>query len=397
ALSAFIAQVRDARKAGLGSPLKITGRCLAGCPAGNLLTGSLILLSTGVVDMLNDLVFHYDVSFSTYSFFIFTMGAALILARRFGGLFNDLSLSNARLEALSGELRDQVEKVSALHKSSLRFVPAQFMENLGVPDITLLKLGDSIQRDFTILFFDVRSFSIYSEMMTTEENFRFINQVLGAAGPVTRKYGGFVDKYAGDSAMVLFEDPAAAVRAGIELYRRVVLDRQSGIRVGGDGISIGIGLHTGAVMLGIIGENERLSGTVISKAVNLASRIESLTKQTGSGMLITRETINRIKNPSFEYRFIGMIQAAGMNEVTGVFEVLDVLPEKQRAPRLATKKVFESGVRKYHTRDYEAAVKRFRKIVDHDPGDICAANCLREAEARLEDPGLPSFFTFDRK
>jgi class 3 adenylate cyclase len=262
-----------------------------------------------------------------------------------------------------------------------------------------MKLGDHVQRNLTVLFFDIRAFSVNSEIMSAKENFVFINEVLSLAGPIFRKHNGFVDKYLGDAAMVLFVEARDAVRAGIEIYRKLVLDKKTKVRIGGDGISIGVGVHSGSVMMGIVGENERLSSTVISKNVNLASRMESLTKQTRSGMLITRETMNQLAGgeTEFKYRFIGMIQAAGTNEVSGVFDMLDALPETICKKRLITKKVFESGIRKYHTKDYEAALKRFAKVVAADPGDICAANCLLETKRRLADPDLPSVFAFSKK
>jgi len=262
-----------------------------------------------------------------------------------------------------------------------------------------MKLGDNVQRELSVLFFDIRYFSVSSEMMTARENFVFINEVLGIAGPIIRKHSGFVDKYIGDAAMALFVNGMDAVRAGIELCQKLVLDKRTKVKIGVDGIKIGVGIHTGSVMMGIVGENERLSSTVISANVNLASRVEGLSKQTGSGMLITRDTLNQLAGyeAEFAYRFIGMVQAAGVNEVLGLFDMLDALPARDKKIRLATKKIFESGVRKYHMKDYAAAVQRFEKVVAADPSDICAAHHLEEAHRHLKDPGQPSVFVFDKK
>ncbi|GHT87258.1 hypothetical protein FACS1894137_14230 [Spirochaetia bacterium] len=303
------------------------------------------------------------------------------------------------LNHMTTELQDQFMKINSLNESTIRFVPVQFMEHLGVTDITKMKLGDNVQRNLTVLFFDIRFFSINSEMMTARENFIFINEVTGIAGPIIRKHNGFVDKYIGDAVMALFADAGDAVRAGIEIYRKLVVDKETQVKIGVDGINIGVGIHSGSVMMGIVGENERLSSTVISPNVNLASRMESLTKQTQSGMLITRDTLNQIPKVEgeFQYRFIGMIQAAGVNEVVGAFDVLDALPVAVRNRRLATKKVFESGIRKYHMKEYQTACKRFEMVVKADPADICAANCLEEAQRRLNDPTLPSVFIFNKK
>jgi class 3 adenylate cyclase len=312
---------------------------------------------------------------------------------------DELGKVSVGLNKMAEELQTQFDRITHLNESTIRFVPIQFMEQLGVSDITKMKLGDNIQRDISVLFFDIRYFSINSEMMTARENFIFINEVLGIAGPIIRKNNGFVDKYIGDAAMALFVNGMDAVRAGVELYQTLVVDKNTKVKIGVDSIIIGVGIHTGSVMMGIVGENERLSSTVISANVNLASRVEGLSKQTGSGVLITRDTLNQLagNESEFAYRFIGMIKAAGVNEVIGLFDMLDALSPRDKKFRLATKTVFESGVRKYHMKDYATAVKRFEKVVEADPLDICAIHHLEEARRHLEDSTLPSVFVFDKK
>ncbi|GHT49188.1 hypothetical protein FACS1894102_3520 [Spirochaetia bacterium] len=301
--------------------------------------------------------------------------------------------------SMASELERQISHITNMNNCTIRFVPVQFMEYLKVSDITKLKLGSSVQHGFTILFFDIRSFSVNSELMSVTENFKFINAVLDVSGPIIRKYNGFVDKYMGDAAMALFPRATDGVMAGIEIYRNVVLNKRTKIKVGLDGINIGVGLHTGLVSLGIIGENERLSGTVISKNVNLASRMESLTKQVRAGMLITSATFNSMSDSerTFTYRFIGMVRVAGVNEITGVFDILDALPENVRKRRLATKLIFESGIRLYHTKHYRNAEKRFLETLKIDPSDLCASICLEETRDRIKNPDLQSVFIFDKK
>jgi len=312
---------------------------------------------------------------------------------------DELGIVSLGLNGMAEELQNQFDRITTLNESSIRFVPVQFMEHLGVSDITKLKLGDSVQQDITVLFFDIRYFSINSEMMTARENFEFINKILGIAGPIIRKHSGFVDKFIGDAVMALFVNGMDAVKAGIELYQTLVVDKDTNVKIGIDEIRIGIGIHTGSVMMGIVGENERISSTVISANVNLASRVEGLSKQTGSGLLITRETLNKLAGheDKFAYRFIGMVQAAGVNEVIGLFDMLDALSPRNKKYRLATKTIFESGVRKFHMKDYAAAIQRFQKVVAADPEDICAINHLEVAHKHMKDPTLPSVFIFDKK
>jgi hypothetical protein len=77
--------------------------------------------------------------------------------------------------------------------------------------------------------------------------------------------------------------------------------------------------------------------------------------------------------------------------------MLDALPARTRAMRLATKKVFESGIRMYHTKEYQKALKRFEAVTATDPTDTCAAYFLAETEKRIKDPSLQSIFIFDQK
>ena len=196
------------------------------------------------------------------------------------------------------------------------------------------------------MFFDIRFFSVHSQMMSTHETFDFVNKVFGLAGAIIQKHNGFADKYLGDSAMVLFERAADAVSAGIEIYRTLILDEPTRITNGMDGINIGIGVHTGSVMMGVIGDTEHYASTVISKHVNTASRIEGLTKQVKARMLIRADAMQNIPDSEldFYFRYLGLINPALSRETVGVFEILDVLPDDKRKARLENRELFESAV-----------------------------------------------------
>ncbi len=244
-----------------------------------------------------------------------------------------------------------------------KFVPEQFREVLGKENITDLRLGDATSRELTVLFCDIRSFSLNSEMMTAKENFEFVNIVYGIAGPIIRKHKGFVDKYIGDAVMALFESPDRAVQAGIELYHDIVLDPETARRLKVKSINIGIGIHTGMAEIGIVGEEERLSGTVISNTVNLASRLESLTKTYHTAMLITKDTVDRMEDPeAIGKRYLGMIQVAGVNEVKSVYEVLDCLDEKSKEVRTGNSGEFREAVRLFHMGKREEALKLLERL-----------------------------------
>ena len=244
-----------------------------------------------------------------------------------GDICNEVNSMGQNLEKLFEE-KDRTEKFY------YKFVPEQFRTLLGKEEFTDLQLGDSDSRELTVLFLDIRGFSLISEKMTTEENFEFVNIIYGVAGPIIRKNNGFIDKYIGDAIMALFETADDALRSGIDIYKAIVLDPGVAERIGVDEINIGIGIHTGMAQIGIVGEEQRLSGTVISDTVNLSSRFESLTKQYKTAVLVSKDTVDKLTHPdALDLRYLGFVQVAGVNEVKEIYEVLDCLPDEERERR----------------------------------------------------------------
>jgi adenylate cyclase len=188
--------------------------------------------------------------------------------------------------------RKNLEYQVQLNRSFARFVPTEFLHYLGRDSIIDIRLGDQVQRDMTILFSDIRSFTTLSESETPQETFDFLNSYLKDIGPIIRRNHGFIDKYIGDAVMALFpENPQDAVCAAIEMMQALALFNARRAESGLAPINIGIGIHSGACMLGTIGENDRLETTVISDAVNTASRIESLNKSLGTSILVSENTL----------------------------------------------------------------------------------------------------------
>ena len=155
-----------------------------------------------------------------------------------------------------------------------------------------VKLGDHALKEMTILFSDIRSFTSLSEKMTPQENFNFLNSYLKRMNPFIWNNKGFIDKYIGDCIMALFPDgEESALSAAIEMIKYLPIYNTHRCNYGYTPIKIGIGIHTGTVMLGTIGHEIFMQGTVISDDVNLASRLESLTKLFGISLIVSKEII----------------------------------------------------------------------------------------------------------
>ncbi len=292
---------------------------------------------------------------------------------------------------MAGYIRNYINEITNLNKVYFKFVPNEFLKFLGKSNILDLKLGDQVEKEMTVLFSDIRSFTSLSETMSPEENFNFINAYLRRVGPLIRKNTGFIDKYIGDAIMALFpEKPEDALIAGIEMRKKLFSYNEERIKSGYVPIDIGVGIHTGKLMLGIIGEEERMDGTVISDNVNLASRLEGLTKHYGAGIIISETTLNSIKDfeKKYSYRFIDKVKVKGKSQPIAIFEILEGCKEKEKELKLQINEELQIAIELYHKKELEKALKIFEKILKKNPDDKTVNLYVKRCENYLKF-GLP--------
>ena len=275
-----------------------------------------------------------------------------------------ISIENARF----------YQKVAELNQAYERFVPRQFLQLLNKDSIVDVQLGDNVEQEMSVLFSDIRSFTTLSESMTPAQNFQFINAYLSKMESVIIDNHGFIDKYIGDAIMALFSGSADdALKAGIAMLHRLSEYNNTRNRLDRPPMQIGIGINTGKLMLGTIGGYSRMDTTVISDAVNLASRVETLTKNYGVALLITHHTFLRLYNPNqYAIRVIDRVQVKGKSEWVTVFEVFDADPLEIREGKIATRKIFEEGWIEYHQKNFTRAISLFQDCLCQNSGDKVA-------------------------
>ncbi|MEG3941018.1 AAA family ATPase [Microcoleus sp. S36b_A3] len=282
-----------------------------------------------------------------------------------------ISIQNSKLYT---EVRENESRLAQLNKAYERFIPYQFLHFLNKSSIVDVELGDQVQLEMSVLFSDIRDFTTLSETMTPEDNFKFINSYLSRMEPVINENKGFIDKYIGDAIMALFSGEADnAVKAGIAMLHRLVEYNQYCANSGCAPIQIGIGINTGSLMLGTVGGQNRMDGTVISDAVNLASRVESLTKNYGVALLITQPTYTRLKNPSqYAIRTLDTVKVKGKSEAVTVYEVFDADPPAIKDGKLATLELFVEARALYSEGKLLEAARLFSECWRQNQGDRAA-------------------------
>ena len=271
-------------------------------------------------------------------------------------------------------------ELSKLNQSYSRFLPKQFLRFLGHESIVEVSLGESVQKEMSILFSDIRSFTTLSETMTLAENFKFINSYLSRMEPLITTNYGFIDKYIGDAIMALFgRCPDDAVKAALGML--LELNKYNIIREKNNKlpIKIGIGINTGSLMLGTVGGINRMDTTVISDSVNLASRLQDLTKVYGASLIISQHTFFALKDyRKYNYRFLGQVKVKGKKDVVSLFEFFDADPPEIIEFKIQTKTLFEQGVISYYSEQKERSTQIFQRIINLNNQDQAAYFYLKD-------------------
>ena len=271
---------------------------------------------------------------------------------------------------IAKEIKALFRKQVQLTEAYQRFVPEQLLESLDKKSILDVKLGNQVQKEMTILFSDIRSFTNISEKLEPAENFKFVNDYLAAVVPSIRKYDGYVDKYIGDAIMALFTKKSSdAVYSAIDMLSKLDKLNKKRVKEGLPNISIGIGINTGSVMLGTLGVPDRMEGSVISDTVNLSARLEELTKFYKVPLIVSSETEKMLPH-SILRREIDEIEVKGKTNKTRIFEVFHWETKKIRDKKVALASVFNKALNFFRENDFKNCkiqLREYEKQLEGDP------------------------------
>jgi class 3 adenylate cyclase len=256
-----------------------------------------------------------------------------------------------------------------------RFIPREFLDMLERKTLADVKLGDHMQREMTVFFSDIRDFTQLSERLTPHENFAFLTSYLRNVTPIIRARGGFVDKYLGDGVMALFPGEAIdAVQAAVDLGQQIARYNHGRRLAGYAAIKVGTGLHRGTLMLGTIGAEDQMQTTVIADAVNLASRVEGMTKTFGVNLLLSGSVVENLPaDHKFRLRPLGAVRAKGKTQTVEIFECYDNDPHELVEYKTKTETQFAAGMAEYRKGTLLTAGRIFARLAEMCPGDTVAA------------------------
>jgi two-component system sensor histidine kinase ChiS len=303
---------------------------------------------------------------------------------------NDYVAKPIAKDELLARIKTHLE-LSKINHAFSRFVPHEFLGFLGYESVLDIKLGDQEQQNMTVLFSDIKDFTKLSENLSPKESFDFINTFLGVVSPLIRQNGGFIDKFIGDAIMALFPGgPNDAVSTAIKMTSELKKLNKTRQKQGLDPIYTGTGIHTGELMLGIIGEELRMEGTVISDVVNTASRLEGLTKLFDNRIIISSQVKDSLtESDELHFRYLGKTRVKGKNSILEVFGIVEGDDDDQMQLELSTSDSFANGLREFYNKNFTNASVHFNEVLQRNPRDRAAAIFLKRS-AQLMINGAPA-------
>ncbi|MCI5221714.1 MAG: adenylate/guanylate cyclase domain-containing protein [Candidatus Electrothrix sp. AR4] len=275
----------------------------------------------------------------------------------------------------------------------LRSAFSQYLSPVVVKE--LLKKQDCLvldgeERELSILFSDIHNFTSMAEKMSPDNLCVFLNEYLTPMTGAVMERRGTVDKFIGDSVMAFWNAPLAtpnhvyqACECSLEMLKELDTLNSYWKEQGHPKIQIGIGIHCGVARVGNMGSQQRFDYTVMGDAVNLASRLEGLTRIYGTNILVSDSVYAMLKESDFYFRRVDTVRVLGKTTPVTLYQLLEergrITPGKQ-----IEMEEYRASLSLYYAGDFQAAVRSFQELLMKYPEDKLY-KVYKEKSLRLVD------------
>ncbi|GBF43934.1 adenylate cyclase family protein [Leptospira ellinghausenii] len=348
--------------------------------------GSLILILGSTHDLMAGNYWFQAQPLMPFSLFVFFLFQSILLARRNARFYSSM-------DTLTNELIEVNNRLEASNEVYAKFVPLRLIQLFSKKLDSKVKRGDFIVKQMSVLSSDIRDFTAISETLSPEETFLFLNDYLKQVGPIIRSHNGFIEKYVGDAIFALFEkEPEDALSSAIQMHKTIAKwnAESHNHRVGE--IQIGVGIHFGELMLGIVGEEQRIESAVLSDSMGVANSLESMTKKYGAKIILSLDALLELKEPdSYPHRLLDFIKIPAKQKLIGIAQVLVDGVEETFHLKIQTKEQFEESVNLFWDGDFQGAESGFTSVLKQDPSDKAAYLYLERAKQYIQNGPPPGF------
>ncbi|MFP4300587.1 MAG: adenylate/guanylate cyclase domain-containing protein [Spirochaetaceae bacterium] len=309
-----------------------------------------------------------------------------------GELAHTFNLMIGELDRAYGQIKNYAFKAVLSQKKEhkirnifQKYVPQELIDRFFENPEGML-VGED--RELSVLFSDIRSFTTISEAMQPDDLVDSLNRYFSVMVDIIMEHNGVIDKYIGDAIMAFFgapvsheDDPFQSVMAGIEMIDGLHRFNQKQKELGKPEFKIGVGINYGTVTVGNIGTEKKMDYTVIGDMVNLASRLEGLTKRYGEQIIIAESLFPYVKE-KLPWRLLDTVAVKGKTKGVRIFTV-------KRSLNDATERAWKHhnwGMRLFYERKFEEAAETFEKVTDLLPADTCARAMSDRSRAYAKNP-----------
>ena len=307
------------------------------------------------------------------------------LAHTFNIMTEELDRAYAQIKSYALQAVVARKKEAKVRNIFQKYVPQELIDRFFENPESML-VGEN--RVLSVLFSDIRSFTSISEAMNPDDLVQSLNQYFSVMVDIIMSHNGIIDKYIGDAIMAFFgapvkreDDAYQSVLAGLEMCKSLELFNSAQRAAGRPEFEIGVGINYGVVTVGNIGTEKKMDYTVIGDMVNLASRMEGLTKYYQVPLLISQSLQQKIDG-RLPTRLLDKVAVKGKS--FGV-RVYTAALELDRAQQDAWQR-HNAAMEHFFERDFAAAAAMFSEVLRLAPGDLAAQRMLERAEAYRGQP-----------
>ena len=322
------------------------------------------------------------------------------LAVSFNLMVSELEKAYAEIKRYAFEAVLAGKREKRIRQIFQKYVPNDLIEKFFASPESML-VGEN--RELAILFSDIRSFTTISERMAPDDLVNSLNRYFSGQVDIIMNRNGIIDKYIGDAIMAFWgapvkheDDALQALLSGLEMLDVIKSFNENQKRIGKPEFHIGIGINYGTVTVGNIGSERKMDYTVIGDMVNLASRMEGLTKTYHSDILISQTLYEALS---------GAALATARKDLGLCFRLLDTVAVKGKTMgvKIYTASTFLSqndarawalhnrGMEFYYKRNFSEASRYFAEVIKLLPSDFNAANLLQRCRTYTASPPPPNW------
>ena len=313
------------------------------------------------------------------------------LASTFNVMISELEKAYAQIKRYAFDAVLAGKKEQRIRQIFQKYVPKDLIDKFFASPESML-IGEN--RELAILFSDIRSFTTISENMAPDDLVNSLNRYFSGQVDIIMNRNGIVDKYIGDAIMAFWgapvkhdDDALQAVLAALDMAEAVKVFNENQRKIGKPEFHIGVGINYGTVTVGNIGSERKMDYTVIGDMVNLASRMEGLTKNYNSDVLVSETLYDTIKampkaEPSLSFRLLDTVAVKGKTKGVKIYTAKRNLGANE-AKAWA---IHNKGMDLYYRRDFSNAGKHFNAVLGLLSGDPNAGELLNRCKKYLVTP-----------